>query len=131
MKLYNKLKNTLKYGDIETLEYYQSFIMILVNPFNLLPLSSIYRHGLYMTSLAILSIFIGFATLLYSVIGELKIRLIIAEIHWIFCMSVVFMLLTISNHTSNGIISFYTIQLIFSLFCYWRLKRESMSRCGR
>jgi hypothetical protein len=131
MESYKKVKNTLIYSDIDTLEYYQSFIMVLVNPFNLVPLSPIFEHSAYMFFLAFVSIFIGLITLYYSVIGDLKLRLFFAEIHWVFCMIIVFMLMSIRIDAPNGIMSFYILQLIFSLFCYWRLKREYRSRLAR
>lgn len=131
MDSYKKIKDTLIYSDIDMLEYYQCFIMVLVNPFNLIPLSDIFEHSLYMSFLAFVSIIIGLTSLYYCIVSDLKLRLFFAELHWVFCMIIVFMLMSIRISAPNGIMSFYILQLIFSLFSYWRLKREYRSRLSR
>ncbi len=131
MKLQKKkkrLKSLLVYSDIDTLELYQASIMLFVNPFHLIPLSKIYKEGMYIEVMGFLSILIGLITVYMSLLGSIKSRVFAAKLHWIFCVVVVGLLYQYYAMISPGIISFYILQLCFSLFCVWRLTREQNIR---
>ena len=128
-KSYSRLKLILKYSDVDIIEIYQSSIMIFINPFNLIPLAKMYSEGIYMHFLGWISVLIGLFTLIASVRGGLRSRIFGAELHMWFCSVIVSLLLFISHDIiSTGIISFYILQLCFSLFCLWRLTQEQSIR---
>jgi len=124
----SKFTDRLKYADITSLETYQSMIMLFVNPFQLLEASHSHNDSVYILNCATASVLIGIFTIFAihkDCLGEKKLA---AQMHLVLC--VVIMCLLIKDLSENPLteLSFYSCQLICSIFCYWRISSECFIR---
>ena len=123
-----KLVSRLKYTDIYSLELYQCILMIIVNPVQLVEASHALHENPYILSCAVASVLIGLFSI-YSIQREcISTKRFTSKLHWILCFTIVALLVKDISHSPYTMVSFYSSQLLCSIYCYWRISIECFVR---
>ena len=125
-----RLKEQLKYiyhSDIETLEIFQSALLILVNPINLYQARCVHHDDVekYLITLGIACAITGILNLVYLFKKDLKQRLNISRLHLIVTLTICGFLAHCQGIEVNiSLLIYYWIQTIACLFVSSRLYLE-------
>lgn len=118
------------HSDIESLEAFQSSLLIFVNPLNLYNAS--HSKTISMSIVVIfcfLCIFVGLFNIYSLFVENLKYRLQIARFHWI--MNIFITIHILNNDIlliDKSLLSYYVVQSFFCLFVISRLYLEYTSK---
>lgn len=124
----SKILRKLKYTDVFSLEVYQCILLLFVNPAQLIEASHMNNESLYIYYCAIISILLGLLSIISIFKQQIKLRKSVFRLHWVLCIVVVSLLIKGMSKTPLTIISFYSSQLICSMYCYWRVSVEYFAR---
>ena len=125
MPIKEKIKY-IYYSDIESLEIFQSALLILVNPINLYQTKCMYHDvGIYLVGLGISCIITGLLNLIYLFKNNLKQRLNVARLHLIITLTICLFLTHCTGiKIGQSLIIYYWIQTFTCLFVASRLLLE-------
>ena len=123
------LKKHVKYiydSDIQSLEIFQSALLILVNPLNLMSIKcSEHDVDNYLFSLAILCVLTGILNIIYIFINNLKQRLNVARLHLVVTLTICLFLMHCNGININiSLVIYYWVQTITCFFVGSRLYIE-------
>lgn len=124
----SKFLKKLKYTDILSLEVYQCILLLFVNPAQLIEASHMNDNSCYIRYCAFASIVLGLFSIVSIFKEDIKIKKSTFRLHWILCFVVVSLLIKGMSKTPLTIISFYSSQLLCSMYCYWRISVEYFAR---
>ena len=126
--LWKNFKTSIKYSDTELYELSLSLLMIFLNPFHLLGLTSCtYMESGMLLILMCLSVMVG-GSLFYGVLSHnLDRRYLIARLYWFFTLLTIVSILKCGIHES-GLLASFILQFISSVFLVWRLGTEVIFR---
>ena len=127
-KLMTDFISKLKYSDINTLELYQCILMIFVNPVQLVEASHCHNDNIYIYYCAFISLLLGFFSIFSLYKNKLFLKRLTSQTHWILCVVIVCLLVQGSSKSPFTIITFYSSQLICSMYCHWRISTEYFIR---
>ena len=114
------------YSDIQTVELFQSALLILVNPLNLMSIKCL-EHSIenYLLALGVLCILTGILNIIYIFIHNLKQRLNVARLHLVVTLTICLFLMHCSSININiSLVIYYWIQTLTCLFVGSRLYLE-------
>jgi hypothetical protein len=114
------------YSDIQALELFQSALLILVNPLNLISIKCS-KHDIdnYLLTLAISCALVGILNIIYIFIHNLKQRLNVARLHLVVTLTTCLFLMHCKGINVNiSLVIYYWVQTITCLFVGSRLYLE-------
>jgi hypothetical protein len=126
MKRISRKLNKILYSDIESLEFFQSFLLVFVNPLNLFYAK--YAENtemIYIYILCFCCILVGITNLVCLLLENLSFRLHVARAHWVITLTITIYILRCDILSlDKSLLSYYIVQSIFCLFVMSRLFLE-------
>ena len=123
-----KIRQNLRYTDIYSLELYQCILMIFVNPIQLIEAAHSLHESPYIYGCAALNLLLGIFSVYSLCSDSISIKRISFQLHWILCLIIVSLIIKDISYSPYTIITFYSSQLVCSMYCYWRISIECFVR---
>ena len=122
-------KIIFRYTDTQLLEIYQGVCLSMVNPVELVNLTTDCDKCSYLfLTMAILSLFCGIPYILATLLDSLWTRMYASLIYWLICCCILALLVQCHANLSPQFVISYTIQTMFALYIHLRLSREYNQR---